>query len=89
AVSLLMVSTIRYDTIPKLNMSGIKKNPSKAIGLLVGIILIGITRGGAIFPLMALYLIFGVVRQLIVMARRSGDDDEEDMEEEEETPFDV
>ncbi|MDB5035634.1 MAG: pssA [Chlorobi bacterium] len=89
AVSLLMVSTIRYDTIPKLNMSGIRKNPSKAIGLLVGIILIAVTRGGAIFPLMALYLLFGVGRQLVVISRRSGDDDDEDMEEEEETPFDV
>ncbi len=90
-VSLLMVSTIRYDTLPKLNKEGIKKSPAKAIGVLVGIIVIIVTKGKAIFPLMALYLLFGIVRHLVAMARRRGDEDEEDdtMEVDEKTPFDV
>ena len=90
-VSLLMVSTIRYDTLPKLNMSGLKKAPAKSIGVLVGIVVIIVTRGKAIFPLMALYLLFGIVRQGVLTMRRGGDEDDDDdtMEEEEKTPFDA
>jgi CDP-diacylglycerol--serine O-phosphatidyltransferase len=90
AVSLLMVSTIRYDTLPKFNASGIRKAPVKFVGFLVCIVVAIVTKGKAIFPLMAIYLIYGAIRQVILYFRHRDDDEEEDsMEEAEPTPFDI
>src|SRR5207253_257082 len=90
-ISLLMVSTIRYDTLPKFNKSGIMKAPYKFGGFLVCLILVIATRGSALFPLMALYLIFGAGRQLLAYVRNRGEeeDEEDTMEEEEASPFDI
>jgi CDP-diacylglycerol--serine O-phosphatidyltransferase len=88
-VSLLMVSTIRYDTMPKFSASGIRKAPMKFIGLLVCIVLVVVTKGKAIFPLMAVYLLYGAIRQIIAWSREQDDEPEDTMEEEEPTPFDI
>jgi CDP-diacylglycerol--serine O-phosphatidyltransferase len=88
-VSLLMVSTIRYDTLPKPTKQSIQRAPVKFIVILAGIIASIATRGAAIFPFMALYLLFGIGRQLVTSRRRPSDDDDDTMEEEETTPFDV
>jgi CDP-diacylglycerol--serine O-phosphatidyltransferase len=90
AVSLLMVSTIRYDTLPKFSPSGIKQHPVKFASVLLAIVLAIVTKGIALFPLMALYLIYGMIRHGVALLRNR--DDEEDaatMEQDEESPFDV
>src|ERR1035437_89974 len=51
AASLLMVSTIRYDTIPKPSKKNIRAHPYKFAIYLAGVILVFATRGSAIFPL--------------------------------------
>lgn len=91
AVSLLMVGTIRYDTLPKPSLRSIRRNPRKFAGLLLGIILVGVTRGKAIFPLMLLYLVYGIIRHIIgvVRDRRDEEEDDDTMEESETTPFDL
>jgi CDP-diacylglycerol---serine O-phosphatidyltransferase len=89
-VSLLMISTIRYDTLPKLSAAGIKAAPLKSIGFLIGVILAIVTKGAGIFPFMAVYLIYGIVRQVIAMASGTNEEEEEDtLEESEPSPFDV
>jgi CDP-diacylglycerol--serine O-phosphatidyltransferase len=90
-VSLLMVSTIRYDTLPKPSKQSIKKSPLKFIVILIAIVASIVTRGAAIFPFMVLYLLFGIGRQIVASIRARADDEDEDdtMEEEETTPFDV
>jgi CDP-diacylglycerol---serine O-phosphatidyltransferase len=90
-ISLLMVSTIRYDTLPKFNKSGIMKAPYKFGGFVVCLILVIATGGRALFPLMALYLIYGAIRQLLAYFRNQHDEEEEEdtMEEEEASPFDI
>ena len=86
-VSLLMVSTIHYDTFPKPTPAAIRQNPVKFIIALVGIIAIIVTKGKAIFPFMVLYLVYGIVRHLILTIRHEEDDDT--MEEPDTTPFDI
>ncbi len=86
-VSLLMVSSIRYDTLPRPSRRSIRRNPIKFVGLLAAVVLAVATRGSAIFPLMSLYLLFGIGRQ-ILGRMRTGEDDRT-MEEPETTPFDV
>jgi CDP-diacylglycerol--serine O-phosphatidyltransferase len=88
AVSLLMVSTIRYDTLPKFSKQAIAKAPAKSIVILLSIVAVIVTRGTAIFPLMALYLIYGIVRQVVDYLRNARHEDDT-MEEEEESPFDL
>lgn len=90
-VSLLMVSTIRYDTLPKPTKRGIAKAPAKFLVLLAGIIVSAVTKGAAIFPFMLLFLVYGMVRQTVVTLRRRADEEDEDdtVESEEATPFDV
>jgi CDP-diacylglycerol--serine O-phosphatidyltransferase len=88
-VSLLMVSTIRYDTMPKFSASGIRKAPVKFIGFLVCIALVIVTKGKAIFPLMATYLLYGAIRQIVAWFREEDEEPEDTMEEEEPTPFDI
>ncbi len=91
AVSMLMVSTIRYDTLPKFTKRGIQKAPAKFIGFLVCVVIVIVTKGMAIFPLMAIYLIFGIIRQTIVWMRPGHAEriDHDTFEADEETPFDV
>lgn len=91
AVSLLMVSTIRYDTLPKPTPRAIRAAPFKYLAILAGIVLVVVTGGGAIFPVMSVYLVFGVVRQTVAWIRARREDEEEDdtMEEIETTPFDI
>ena len=85
--SLLMVSTIRYDTFPKPTPAAIKGAPVKFTIALLGIIAIIVTKGKAIFPFMVLYLVYGIFRQLYHILRH--EEEEETMEALEETPFDI
>jgi CDP-diacylglycerol--serine O-phosphatidyltransferase len=88
-VSLLMVSTIRYDTLPTFSPAGIRKAPVKFIGFLLVIVAVIVTGGKAIFPLMTAYLIYGAIRQLVITMRRQDEEADDTMEEEEATPFDI
>ncbi|MCE2504414.1 MAG: CDP-diacylglycerol--serine O-phosphatidyltransferase [Chlorobi bacterium] len=85
--SLLMVSTIRYDTFPKPIPTAIKGAPVKFVLALLGVIAIIVTKGKAIFPFMALYLVYGVFRQFYHFLRH--EEEEDTMEALEETPFDI
>jgi len=88
-VSLLMVSTVRYDTLPKPTPRSIRRDPLKFIVLALAIVATVIFGGRAIFPAMALYLVYGMIRQVIFNVRNREDQDDDTMEEAEPTPFDL
>ena len=88
-VSLLMVSTIRYDTFPKPSPRAIREAPLKFLVVIVAIVAIIVTKGKAIFPAMLLYLLYGIGRALLHIFRARREGEEETMEEPEETPFDI
>lgn len=64
-VSLLMVSTVKYDTFPQLSRRGIKQHPLRFTVGVVGITWIVVTRGGALFPFLVFYLATGPLRYTI------------------------
>jgi len=64
ALSLLMVSSIKYDTIPKFSLKTLKTSPVKFLYFYLGIVLAIITRGKIIFPWFVLFIIFGALRSL-------------------------
>lgn len=62
ATALAMVSTIRYDNMPKPKLSYIKEKPFTFAFFIVGIALSIITKGKFIFPFMIIYLTSGAIR---------------------------
>lgn len=60
-LSVLMVSNIRYETAPKLNFKGSKREKIKFILVIIGTIIIIIVPHQSLFPLIVLYIIYGLV----------------------------
>ncbi len=82
--SLLMVSLIKYDTLPRPNKESIKKNPVKLILLILAVILTAATKGHALFFLFVGYACSGPFRAVIekiIKILRSEEVDEESSEE--------
>ncbi len=63
-LSLLMVSRIRYETIPKLSKKGIKERPYSAAFIFISLILIAVTKGKAIFYIFVLIIVIGILRYI-------------------------
>lgn len=62
ALSLIMVSKIKYDTLPKFSGRELRKHPVKAISFFFCILIIIFTKGGALFYLFAAFVLFGALR---------------------------
>jgi len=71
-LGLLMVSKVKYDTTPKPSRRAIKKDPWKFAFLALCLIALVVTKGDALFPLFALFIIFGVFRYLVGVVKRFG-----------------
>jgi CDP-diacylglycerol--serine O-phosphatidyltransferase len=87
--SLLMVSTIKYETMPKFSGSAIKKQPLKYVVVVVAIVVTIITKGKSLFPFFFAFAIIGAIRSFIQRMRRFLQDrkyvaffDEEELDEE-------
>jgi CDP-diacylglycerol---serine O-phosphatidyltransferase len=62
--SLMNVSTVKYDIVPKPSKRQILAHPLQFGIYFAGIILVIATRGSAIFPLFVIFVLFGLVRSL-------------------------
>jgi CDP-diacylglycerol--serine O-phosphatidyltransferase len=84
-LALLMVSKVKYETLPKLSRRAIRKEPWKfAFAALAGVA-VAVTGGYALFPLLIIFVAFGAVRwtvQAVTRARRAEEkfDDEPSVE---------
>ena len=94
--SLLMVSTVKYDTVPKPSLKNITARPVKFAIYFAGAILAIVTRGSAIFPLFVLFVSYGLVRsgyeriaRLIRERRAAALLDEDVLDHEEESTFGI
>jgi CDP-diacylglycerol---serine O-phosphatidyltransferase len=94
--SLLMVSTVKYDTIPKPSLRNIKEHPLKFGIYFIGIVAAIWTKGSAIFPLFVIFVLYGVIRsiferitRLIRERKAAALLDEEELEREEESTFGI
>jgi len=65
ALSLLMVSTIKYDTLPKLSKREIKKHPVRFISYFFAFLIIVFTKGEAVFYVFSIFIIFGILRHVV------------------------
>lgn len=92
--SLMMVSTVKYDVVPKPSKREIKAHPLKFGLIFVGIVLVIVTKGKAMFPLFVLFVVNGIVRSLYHRVRRFLSQrraisllDEEELDREDERTF--
>lgn len=61
-LSLLMVSKVKYDTLPRINRRAIKREPWKFVFAVLAVIVIVVTSGDALLPLFGLFIFLGIVR---------------------------
>ncbi|HSQ76209.1 MAG TPA: CDP-diacylglycerol--serine O-phosphatidyltransferase [Bacteroidota bacterium] len=69
-LALLMVSKVRYDTLPRVSRRTIRKDPWKFVFAVLAILVIVLTGGNAIFPLFIVFILIGILRYLISAAKR-------------------
>lgn len=86
--SLAMVSTIKYDNLPRPTVRSFRERPFIFLVFFAGIVAIVVTRGQALFPFMALYVVGGAVRHVVHLFLRDGHDESDDtLEESDPDPF--
>ncbi|MDD8018132.1 MAG: CDP-diacylglycerol--serine O-phosphatidyltransferase [Bacteroidota bacterium] len=76
-VSLLMVSKIKYDTLPKISKKEFKKHPVQLISFFFAFLIIVFTKGAAIFYVFAAFIIFGILRALLSMVKKENKTEQE------------
>lgn len=64
-LALLMVSKIKYDTLPKISARAIRKEPWKFVFAVLAIVVIVLTGGAAILPLFGLFILLGIIRYIV------------------------
>ena len=79
-VSILMVSTIRYETMPTLNFKGSSRDKLKVILILIAAILLIIFPQIVLFPFMVLYILSGFVVWILRLNLNSIDVKEDNIE---------
>lgn len=70
SLGLLMVSKVKYDTIPKISPKGIRREPWKFAFALLGVVVVALMGQNAIFPLLILFILIGLVRYLLTSVKR-------------------
>ncbi len=70
-VSLLLVSTIRYDLLPQISRRGIRQHPLRFTLLVVAVTAIVVTKGAALLPVLGFYLVTGPFRYLVTHVRQA------------------
>lgn len=63
-LGLLMISKVKYDTLPKFSKRTVQKEPWKYVFFGLAVVVVFVTGGTAIFPLFVLFITLGIVRYL-------------------------
>lgn len=88
-LSLLMVSKVKYDTLPRVSRRSVKREPWKFIFLALAIVVVFVSAGQAIFPLFVLFIALGIVRYIGGTVRHILHHEEKRKEEENAEPTSV
>ena len=85
--SLAMVSTIKYDNMPRPTPRSIKERPLVFLVFLIAVVASIASGGRAIFPFMVLYMVGGAVRHLIHFFKGDQGEEDDTLEEPDPDPF--
>lgn len=64
--SLVMVSKIKYENMPRPSLRYIKQNKAFSSLFLIAIIAVIITKGAALFPIMSIFILYGAIKFVFV-----------------------
>ncbi len=64
-LSFLMVSRVKYDTLPKFSRKGLVAHPWKAVGFVLGALIVIFSKGEYLFAVIAVFIAWGVVRAVV------------------------
>lgn len=68
-LSLLMVSKIKYDTLPKFSKRGIMQHPLRFTVTVIGLTAVVVTQGRALFPFFIFYIATGPLRFMVQVVK--------------------
>ncbi len=88
-LGLLMVSHVRYDTLPKLSKRQMAANPKKIVGFLAGVLLVVFSKGKLFFFVLVCYIAFGLARHLWRWLKNTFGKAEDEEEEGEYSSIDI
>ncbi|MGE5432738.1 MAG: CDP-diacylglycerol--serine O-phosphatidyltransferase [Syntrophomonadaceae bacterium] len=71
-LSLLMVSKIRYETLPKFSLKGIKERPLSFAFVVISLLIIIATQGKALFYVFIFMILIGIFRHAFSLAFKTG-----------------
>ena len=71
ALSLLMVSRVKYDTLPRFTSRDLRAHPWRAISFSVGAAAIILSEGRYLFPALLAWIVFGLVRWVVIAIRQT------------------
>ncbi|MGD1044752.1 MAG: CDP-diacylglycerol--serine O-phosphatidyltransferase [Bacteroidota bacterium] len=73
-LSLLMVSHVKYDTMPKLSKLQLKSHPWKFIVVFVALLIVVFSKlfldNNYLFLMLMLYVIFGIIRAVVIFVKK-------------------
>ncbi len=61
-LSLLMVSRVKYDTLPKFSRKDLRSHPWKAVGFVLGGLIVIFSKGEYLFAVLAAFIVVGILR---------------------------
>ncbi len=70
SIAFLMVSHVKYDTLPAFTLEGIKRKPVLVLFLIASAITVIVTRGYATFYVFILFNIFGIMRYIFLFFKK-------------------
>jgi CDP-diacylglycerol---serine O-phosphatidyltransferase len=88
-LSLIMVSKIKYDTLPKISVREMKKHPIKYSFLFFSFLLVIFTKGQAIFFIFVAFILFGIIRHGWNLISKLRHKDVKEFEHEEAPTYDI
>ena len=73
-LSLLMVSHVKYDTMPKFSKLQLKSHPWKLIAIFIAVLIVGFSElyldKNLLFQMLILYIVFGLIREAAVWIKK-------------------
>jgi CDP-diacylglycerol--serine O-phosphatidyltransferase len=69
-LSILMVSKIKYETLPAISLAGLKEKPIMSIFLLIALIVMIFTKGKALFYIFVFIIVMGIFRYIYSQSRK-------------------
>lgn len=88
-VSYSMISTVKFDNIPRPSKKTFQQRPFMTVFFFVGLILSVVSLGKLVFPFMIFYIIVSSIRHFVGYLKeiKEPEDEIDDVEESEPTPF--